>query len=228
MGDLSARNFGLLIAYWIPGFIALAGVGMLSPPVAAWLSAEPGPSLGGFLYSTMASLAAGMTVSALRWAMIDTFHHCTGLIRPEWDDSRLTERLPALEYLVETHYRYYQFYGNSFVAMVFAYSAWRFSAVGKAVSCGLPDVGVAVLASVFLAGSRDTLRKYYCRATLLLGQQKGRRVVTNGGHHVSEEVKSTMTGIVKAERNTAMQDESKVRGTKKKQSTKQRESRVER
>jgi len=198
VGDLSARNFGLLIAYWIPGFLALAGVAMLSPPVAAWLAADPGPSIGGFLYSTLASLGAGMTVSALRWAIIDTLHQYTGLPRPEWDDSKLTERLPALEYLVETHYRYYQFYGNSLVAMTLTHAAWRISAFGAAAPWGLPEAGLVLVGLVFLAGSRDTLRKYYRRATLLLGQPKGRRIVSNGGHPMKEDIK--LTAVRKSER----------------------------
>lgn len=191
MGDLSARNFGLLIAYWIPGFITLAGMATLSPTVAAWLAADLGPSMGGFLYSTLGSLAAGMTVSAFRWAVIDTLHQYTGLPRPEWDDSKLAERLPALEYLVETHYRYYQFYGNSMVAVGFAHASWRISPFGGAVLWGWPEAGVIILGLVFLAGSRDTLRKYYRRATLLLGQPKGRRIVTNGGHPMTGEEKFT-------------------------------------
>lgn len=163
---------------------------MLSPPVAAWLAADPGPSLGGFLYSTLASLTAGMTVSAVRWAIIDTFHQNTGLPRPEWDDSKLAERLPALEYLIETHYRYYQFYANSLVAMALTHAAWRLSGHGASVPWGLPEAGALLVGVVFLAGSRDTLRKYYRRATLLLGQAKGRFVVTNGGHPTASELKN--------------------------------------
>ena len=220
MGDLSARNFGLLIAYWIPGFITLAGMATLSPTVAAWLAADPGPSLGGFLYSTLASLAAGMTVSAFRWAAIDTLLHSTGLPRPEWDDSKLADRLPALEYLVETHYRYYQFYGNSLVAVLFTHAAWRISAYGSALPWGWPEAGVITLGLVFLAGSRDTLRKYYRRATLLLGQPKGRRIVTNGGHPMTGEEKFTVVpsgGQVSTKGGSAP---TKARSPRKKKTTK--------
>ena len=121
---------------------------------------------------TLGSAAAGMTVSAVRWAVLDSILHRTGLSRPIWDDSKLSERLPAVEFLVENYYRYYQFYGNTLVAMLFGYGTWRLSGAGSATAFGWIDVGVVFIAVVFVAGSRDTLRKYYERATLLLGNRE--------------------------------------------------------
>jgi len=71
---LSNDNFGPLIAYLVPGTIVLLGLSQFSPAVRVWFAATPAdaPTVGGFLYLTLASLAAGMTVSALRWALVDT------------------------------------------------------------------------------------------------------------------------------------------------------------
>ena len=101
MNDVTARNFGLAIAYLIPGFIGLAGVAAVSDVIRTWLGGDGGPTVGGFLYVSLGSIAAGMTVSAMRWAVIDTIHHFTGLRRPKWDDSKLNERLRAVEHLVD-------------------------------------------------------------------------------------------------------------------------------
>ena len=89
MKDLSGKNFGLLIAYIVPGAIVLIGLGAFSPTVQAWLvnPSESQPSIGGFLFVTLASVAAGMTASAVRWATIDRLHHWTGIEKPVWDDS---------------------------------------------------------------------------------------------------------------------------------------------
>ena len=97
MKELSDKNFGLLIAYLLPGFTAVWGMSYLSPTVHAWLGeASPdGPTVGGFLYVTLGSVAAGLTVSTVRWAVIDTFHHWTGLNQPQWDFAKLQANIAA-------------------------------------------------------------------------------------------------------------------------------------
>jgi hypothetical protein len=169
---VSARNFGLLIAYVLPGFVTLWGAGFVSPAVHLWLvgSTAGGPDVSGFLYTCIASVAVGMTVSAVRWAVVDGLHAATGLTRPEWDDAKLSERLPAFEALVENHYRYYQFYANMLVALALAYPTWRISA-----GAGLfqpTDLGFLLVQAVFLAASRDALRRYYQRSAILLGTRE--------------------------------------------------------
>ena len=161
-----------MIAYVIPGLVALCGVAMHFPAVRGWMVASSEPSVGGFLYVMLASVALGMTASAVRWAVIDSLHHLTGLRRPTWDDSKLTGNLSAVDYLVECYYRYYQFYGNSFVAVLFAYVAWRFSVHGAVISSVWFDAGVVFIEGVYLAGSRDALRKYYQGTSMLLGTKR--------------------------------------------------------
>ncbi|MGD9689157.1 MAG: hypothetical protein AB7K52_00600 [Phycisphaerales bacterium] len=174
MGELTARNFGLLIAYVLPGFVGLWGLGYLSEPVRTWLSgAGPaGPSMGGVLYVLVASIGCGMTASAVRWALVDSVYHRTGLRRPAWDDSKLPERLDAFEALVDNHFRYYQFYSNSMVSAAAAYAAWRWSPDTPKPPVGLLEVVLLLLLFVFIAGSRDALRRYYGRTALLLGTQE--------------------------------------------------------
>lgn len=174
MNDVTARNFGLAIAYLIPGFIALGGLAAISDVVRTWLAGPTngGPTVGGFLYVTLGSVAAGMTVSALRWAIVDTIHHFTGLPRPRWDDSRLTDRLRAVEHLVEVHYRYYQFYANSLVALLITYLSWSWSSEFLAVGSTYWIILVLVAEFVFFAASRDALGKYYRRMNSLMGSTK--------------------------------------------------------
>ena len=169
----TARNFGLIIAYVVPGFSVLVGLSFVFEPVATWLSGagQAGPSVGSFLYVVVASIAAGMTAGALRWVALDTFHEQTGLPRPRLDESRLHERLAAYDYLVECHYRYYQFYGGALVATLFTYGCWRASDA----AASFPDwseLALIVLVPVFFAGSRDCLKKYYAGGEMLLGTVK--------------------------------------------------------
>ena len=65
------------------------------------------------MYVTVASLAAGVTVSAIRWAVFNTLHHRTGVAPPRWDFATLPEKLEAYQALIEIHYRYYQLHAPS-------------------------------------------------------------------------------------------------------------------
>ena len=172
MSDLSEKNFGLVIAYVVPGFVALWGVAYLSPTVASWIAASQSaaPTVAGFLYVTLASLAAGLIVSAVRWALIDTLHHATGVRQPSWEFANLDERLHGYLALVENHYRYYQFYGNTFIAAAFAYRANLIVEGRQIWRDGWTAFGFVILEIILFIGSRDTLRKYYRRAERLLGE----------------------------------------------------------
>lgn len=123
MQSVSNDNFGPLVAYLIPGATVLAGFRPYFPLLQNWFAALPPdePTIGGFLCFTLASLAAGMTVSAASWVLIDKLHELPGLRAPILDFSKLDGRVDALTLLIEIHYRHYQFYANMFVATAFAY-----------------------------------------------------------------------------------------------------------
>ena len=168
MQSVSNDNFGPLIAYLVPGATVLAAASPFSPTLQGWLAATPdtAPSIGGFLYVTVASLAVGMTLSAFRWALVDTAHRLTGMAPPVLDFSALGENVNAFVLLIEIHYRHYQFYANMLLATAVAYACYRARLGG--CSLGWADLGVLVLEAVFLVTSRDTLRKYYTRTQQLL------------------------------------------------------------
>jgi hypothetical protein len=159
MNDNVSGNFGLLVAYLIPGATVLWGLSLFSPLLAGLFAATPpaAPTIGGFLYLTVASLAAGMTVNAVRWALLDMVHARTGLAAPHLDFSRLGANVEAFTLLIEIHYKHYQFHANMVVATAFAYVCYRVH-IGLLGSWGWLDAGVAVLEIVFFSMSRDTLR----------------------------------------------------------------------
>ena len=196
MNTLSNQNFGLVIAYLLPGFVSLWGVSYFSPTVDAWITAsqQNAPTVAGFMYVTLASLAAGVTVSAVRWAMIDHLHHATGIVPPAWKFANLEGKLQGYLTLIENHYRYYQFYSNMFVAAAFSFAA-------RVVSGGLQSVASHVghgrlprPGDGSLRRLRDTLRKYYSSDTTVtqfpspLTQERS-TAMTNGGHKKVESVK---------------------------------------
>ena len=174
MGEISASNFGLVIAYFLPGFTAFWGISYFSTTLTTWLgkTAAEQPTVAGFFYVTLASIGTGLTVNAIRWLTLERLHHCTGIPYPRWDFARLQTNLAAYEKLVEFYYRYHEFFGNSLIAGSFTYTVWRWHHPGwNLVAADAAALGLAVL---FWAASRDTLRKYYSRSERLLAPSDSR------------------------------------------------------
>ncbi|MDB5387807.1 MAG: hypothetical protein JWM11_3453 [Planctomycetaceae bacterium] len=169
-------NFGLIIAYLIPGATALYGISYFVPTVHGWFGASPenAPSLGGFLYLTIAAFAAGMTISTVRWGLLDTLHHVTGIKPPTLDFAELSGSVDAFDYLVEIHYRYYMFYGNGVTALAFTYVLRHVALATKGYPWGWGDIAFVLLEVIFFLGSRDTLSKYYRRTERLLSPKQNR------------------------------------------------------
>ena len=172
-------SFGPLIAYLVPGATALVGLSQFSQTLRSWYAptAVDAPTIGGFLYLTVASVAMGMTVSAIRWAIVDHVHAHTGLTPPELDFSKLTRNVTAFSLLIEIHYQHYQFYTNMFVATAIAYGCHRIS-IGSLWPTSWIDLGFVILEVIFFCTSRDTLSKYHVRSRQLLGDHSG---TTNPG-----------------------------------------------
>lgn len=168
--DLTKDNFGLLIAYLLPGSVALWGVSYHSEIVEAWLRSAPpdAPTVGGFLYATLASTALGLVVSAVRWAILDRAFAWAGVRPTDWDFALLSERLAAFETIVAYHYSYYQFYANTFVAVAFSALAFLRSDEARPVQAGWFLASVLAVEIILLLGAWDTLRKYYARTGALL------------------------------------------------------------
>ncbi|HVZ16195.1 MAG TPA: hypothetical protein VG897_03705 [Terriglobales bacterium] len=186
--DIFGRGFGLVIAYVLPGLVVLSGVAPVLPAVDSWLAAPSAgdPGVGRFLYLALSALGAGLVVSCVRWLIVDTVHECSGLNRPKLDDAKLADAREAYELLIEIHYRYYQFYSNTLVALPLSYISLRFGGPLARFQFPWPELAFLFLGSVLFMGSRDALRKYYSRAHSLLGSVAQQEVcipMTNGGHH---------------------------------------------
>jgi len=183
--DSSSKQFGLMVAYLLPGFIVLAGIAPFAPLVAAWLQTlnQAQASLGAPVYAVLAATTIGMIVSCFRWLIIDHIHHWTGVNPPAWDDSRLEERIDAFNYLVDNHYRYYQFSANTLIAVITAYVANRITWTSRLFGLGT-DIAFLILCMTLFAGSRDALSKYYGRTIQVVGliSEKGSSTMTNGNH----------------------------------------------
>lgn len=166
----STASFSIVMAYALPGFTALKGLPFLDPNRITWGTADSSlqPTLSSFLSGTTEAVAVGLIVSTVRWLLVDTLHHRTGLRPPAWDFAFLEKNVAAFEFLIDIHYRYYKFYANMVVALCWTYLSGGYRLGWRGVSYGL-------LATLFLFASRDALGKYYRRSGRLLGDKRNTR-----------------------------------------------------
>lgn len=110
----SISEFGLITAYLVPGATVLLGFSQFSPSLRMLFLAtdKDMPTIGGFLYLTVGAFAVGMTVSAVRWMIVDLMHAATGLSLPSLDFTKLGNNVEGFRLLIEIHYRHYLFYAN--------------------------------------------------------------------------------------------------------------------
>lgn len=181
----SSKQFGLMVAYVLPGFIVLAGLAPFSLIVSSWLQPlhQAEASLGAPLYAVLVATTIGMILSCFRWLIIDHIHFWTGLKPPVWDDSRLEERIGGFDYLVNNHFMFHEFYAHSLIAVLIVYCVNRIAGTLPLLGVG-SDVAILILCGVLFVASRDALSKYYARTIRLIGQisQKGESPMTNGNH----------------------------------------------
>lgn len=160
------RSFGILIAFIIPGWILLLGLSLRFPEIQPWVAGpiESSPTIGGFLYSMLASVALGMLASTLRWMALDPVMNFRRAYACEPDFRELRNSHEAMKSLVESHYRFYQFHGNTLVAICFAVPE-RWLHLGFRAS---EAILLGAIMIVLILGAWDTHRKYALRASRLL------------------------------------------------------------
>jgi len=167
MSALASENFGVVIAYIIPGTAVLYSFRGDSGLVDLWFAGNPvtSPTVAGFLFVSLAAVAVGLVLSTIRWLVLDTLHHHTGMPPPQRDFRILADRVEAFQTLVENRYRYYQFYGNSLVALlvILPGQLWANRLNWSQI------FGLAILGLILFLGSRSSLAGYYKESAQLLG-----------------------------------------------------------
>jgi hypothetical protein len=176
MQAFSPLGFGEVIAFLLPGLVALRAVAHFSDSVGGWFTACESSSapVGPALLLLIGGLAAGVTVSAVRWAGLDCFlfrkHQLCDL-----DYSKVDDHKEAFRAIIEGRYRFYQFNGNMLVAVVALVTA-RFAASGSAALAGAPlalTITLVLAILVLLLASRDGIRRTRQDLVSILGRRGG-------------------------------------------------------
>jgi hypothetical protein len=177
MKEVTDKNFGVLIAFLLPGFILLWSLSFSWPEIGFWFKStdSDSPTVGNFLYATLASLAIGLLISAIRWFFVDHLlsfcggqvNALSGLRRPDLDLSSLSNKdvLAAYNGAVENHYRYYQYYSNTLVAEIIGFGSYAYA---RSALFSRLSILVGFISLILLFASGDSLSKYYRAASQIL------------------------------------------------------------
>ena len=113
-------NFGLLIAYFLPGFMGLYALRPFSQSVNEWFVAivDKDKTVGASFLLLASSLVVGLIISACRDILLDRLHYVTGVTEERFAYGKFSDpnKMALLEGLIANKYRFYQFYGNTMVA----------------------------------------------------------------------------------------------------------------
>jgi hypothetical protein len=172
MKDITGKNFGVVIAFLLPGFLLLYGISLSFEDVATWLvtteASDNTVTVGGFLYASLASLSLGLMISAVRWLIVDHALRLTGIRDPgiKFENLKDKDKYAAFIGAVENHYRYYQYYSNTLVAVIFAFVIYLLE--GPRTPSLISWIGIIFISVTLFLGARDSLKKYYERSNAVL------------------------------------------------------------
>ena len=121
--SIAPISFNILIAYLLPGFIALYGLTYISPAVKQVFDAVliKDSQIGASFLLLLGATAAGVIISAVRGNIIDQFMIWFGVTKPDIDYGKLSDQdiREAFDILINEQYRYAQSYGNFFLSLLF-------------------------------------------------------------------------------------------------------------
>ena len=160
-------NFGLVIAYLIPGFLGLYA---LSERVVAIKNLLGGdnkiPEKAAIVPLLVLALAIGMIINSLGWGLIRPLIALSGVRRPEkLDYTKLTASdIKVYNVIVEDNFRYHQFYSNMLVAVLLLAPLWWVRPFGANV---VRNVSFLIVVVVMFMAARDSLKRAYTRMLAL-------------------------------------------------------------
>ena len=137
MAQFEPIDFGIVIAFILPGSVAVYGLRYVSPRInALWSILESGQVvIGPLIFLALATLAVGLIVSSLRVVLLEPIFHVTGVRQENVDYQKLAnaDQREFFKEMIKNVYRYEQFYGNTFLALLLCLFLRYF--VGKASIC---------------------------------------------------------------------------------------------
>ncbi len=175
--DVTATSFGLIIAFLLPGLMAVATVAFWNKDVhgmlTTFLTSEA--NVGLFLLVIMVSLIAGLEISAIRAGIIRiTRSSAPSLAHSGFSGLADEARLSAFSAATDQHYRYHQFWGGTALVLPFTYIGLLQTLRGGILSCVALSLAFVIMEAATIFASVDEHRCYV---------ERSKEILKTGGSH---------------------------------------------
>jgi hypothetical protein len=167
--DVTSTSFGLVIAYLLPGFVALFSLSFWfdSAQRAFHTFLTSQSNVGLFLFLLLGGLALGLAVNAVRLALYELL---LGRIKRLYGERPTREQLArlseadnfaAFRAAIDELYRYHQFYGGTTLAGPALFVGWLNSLDVSSWAETALIAGFAVAELTLVVATISTLRSFY-------------------------------------------------------------------
>lgn len=126
MKELTSTSFGYLIAFLLPGVLGLYALSYWSPKAGALLQPilRADTTVGPSVVFLLLAVGMGLCLSAGRFFVLEKGLYRKTLLSDTLHKQLEPEKLALLTAYAEGHYRYHQFYGGCFVAILMLFVGW--------------------------------------------------------------------------------------------------------
>jgi len=178
MKELTSTSFGYLIAFLLPGMLGLYALSYWFPPTGALLQpilkadATVGPSVVFLLIAA----GMGLCLSAARFFVLEKGVYKGTCLSDELHKGLAPDKLALLNAYADQHYRYHQFYGGCFLAVLILCvgwwrGQWPFDDHPFSWHTALIIAGFGVFELLLERSSHDAFTKYVKKCNALVPEQ---------------------------------------------------------
>ncbi len=174
-------NFGHIIAYLVPGFLAIYPLAEFVPHFGALIGQTGVPKAEALIPLLLVALAVGIAIDAVSWALLRPLIGLTGVRRPpELTYAALTkDDVEIHNSIIENNFRYHQFYANMFIAVLLHAHKWLSLPIQEH---GVRNGAFVLVTGVLFFAARDSLNRAYTRM-LALTTKEGTTMTNGDPHH---------------------------------------------
>ncbi len=174
--DLTSESFGLIIAFLLPGLVAIIALsfwsGRIKEVLKSFLSEKANVNL--FLLVIIAALAIGLLITSLRALIFEKWARVAEpLSANDFAALASSDKFAAFRGAVDAHYRYHQCWGGLVIVLPVLYLGWLKETYIAAISSTysifiLPTLCFVVFEAASTWAACEAYKNYVNRARAIL------------------------------------------------------------